>query len=121
MLLSDTTSTYMSIKEIVSNIKDERRTYALNSTDKEHIKAIKVLSRDRIIVDWQGLAPKEQMDILICFSRDSSAQVVYLVSNSDLDNLRWAKNHPEEDYEYHYDETLLENNFDMYTVVSSQE
>lgn len=121
MLLSDTTSTYMSIKEIVSNIKDERRTYTLNFGDKVHVKAIKVLSRDRIIVDWHGLGSKEQMETLIGFSRDSSAQVVYLASNSDLDSLRWAKDHPEEDYEYHYDETLLENNFDMYTIVSSQE
>lgn len=121
MLLSDTSSTYWSIKKIVSNIKDERRTYPLNSGDKVFLKAIGVLPRDRIIVDWCGLGSKEQMETLIGFSRDSSAQVVYLASNSDLNDLRWAKNHPEEDYKYHYDESLLENNFDMYTVVSSQE
>lgn len=121
MLITDDTSTYLGVKEMLLNIKDERRPYTLNSTDRELLGSIAVLPRDRIIVDWHGLATLEQIERLVDFCTTSSVQVVYLLSNEDLEYLKWLKDHPEENNEYNYDEGLLKNNFDMYSVVSSQD
>lgn len=121
MLITDDTSTYFGVKDTLLSIKDERRPYTLNRTDRELLGCIAVLSRDRIIVDWHGLASLEQIEKLVNFCATSSAQVIYLLSNEDLEYLKWLKDHPEENNEYNYDEGLLKNNFDMYSVVSSQD
>ena len=121
MLITDDASTYFGVKDTLLSIKDERRPYTLNSTDRELLGSIAVLPHDRIIVDWHGLATLEQIERLVDFCTTSSVQVVYLLSNKDLDYLIWAKDHPEENNECHYDEELLKNNFDMYSVVSSQD
>ena len=122
MLITDDTSTYLGVKETLLSIKDERRSYTLSdSTDEgEWCHSLSLRSRDRIIVDWQGLAPLNQIELLIGIYMTSPIQVVYLLLDKDLEHLRWLKNHPEED-NYHYNEELLKNNFDMYTVVSSQD
>ena len=106
----------------VKQCKDERHSYTLSDSTDEGgwCHSLSLRSRDRIIVDWQGLAPLEQMELLIGIYITSLAQVVYLLRDKDLEHLRWLKNHPEED-NYHYNEELLKNNFDMYTVVSSQD
>ena len=62
MLITDDTSTYFGVKDTLLSIKDERRPYTLNSTDRELLGSIAVLSRDRIIVDWHGLASLEQIE-----------------------------------------------------------
>lgn len=122
MLITEDTSTYHLVKEALLNIKDDRRAYTLlDCTDEgEWCHSLSLRSRDRIIVDWQGLAPLNQIELLIGIYTTSPVQVVYLLRDKDLEHLRWLKNHPEED-NYHYNEELLKNNFDMYTVVSSQD